>query len=87
MKRYRVVTKLSHDAQDVMYYVQRRWAFIWWNETEPGFPGYNYTIKCYSLDRAKEKVNELVAKDTIEAERKGKHKAFKSKVVYGPYPP
>ena len=87
MKKYRVVSRLAHDANETLYYVQVRWAFIWFDATEPGLMGYPHALKFYSLDNAIEKVNELVANDIRELECKSKHKAFKSKVVYGPYPP
>lgn len=87
MKKYRVVSRLAHNANETLYNVQVRLSFIWFDATEPSLMGYPHALKFYSLDNAIEKVNELVANDIRELERKSKHKAFKSKVVYGPYPP
>lgn len=83
LTKYRIVTRLADDATREYYQIQEKGWFFWRDSRD----GYGYSRNYAELEWAKARLHDIVAADEASASLSAKHKAFKSKVVYGPYPP
>ena len=84
MRQYRIVTALRKDGTE-HFEVQVKWWFGIWGSKYPVY--YDSREYFYTQKAAESYLHKLVAKDEIQRAIKKRHKEFKSKVVYGPYPP
>lgn len=83
MTKYRIVTRLYKDATREVFAIQQKNFIIWWGRLD----WRDKEIIYFHLEEAKRELATLVAADEAEKALSQKHKKFKSKAVYGPYPP
>lgn len=84
MRQYRIVTKLRKNGEE-HFQIQQKVLWFWFNvEVADGYWGREYY---YCVEDAERQLLTFVREDEAAVALKKKHKAFKSKVVYGPYPP
>ena len=84
-KQYRIVTALDMYG-DPVFHVQYRDRWIWTTVLE-GNLWHAHDREWGTQNEAEKYIGMRIARDEREAELKKKHKEFKSKVVYGPFPP
>lgn len=84
MYKYRIKTAISKTGAEY-YQVQHSWCGLWWDLNRRNY--YGSIIYFTNLDSAEQFLKQNVREDEEALALKKKLKAFKSKVVYGPYPP
>lgn len=85
MYKYRIKTAIRNTGFE-HYQVQIKWCGLWWNLSKRhGVDGV--IIRFYTLASAEDFLKQNIREDEEALALKKKLKAFKSKVVYGPYPP
>jgi hypothetical protein len=72
---------------DVRYRVEQKWMLAWWGLGWDGLYNGYHTASYHDLGTAKSYLHSFHDKDEADRATKNKRRSFKSKVVYGPYPP
>lgn len=85
MRKYRVVTALTEYGNPCFHVQYKDW-LVWCTVIDTRY--YNNHEREWSQQKdAESYILNRVAENEREAALKKQHKEFKSKVVYGPYPP
>lgn len=84
LSKYRIITKLD-DRGEQFFQIQERFCFIWFNVAKTDYWGDREKYR--NQQAAEYQLKEWHRQDVQAEEIRKKRKGFKSRVVYGPYPP
>jgi hypothetical protein len=84
LTKYRIITKLDYHGEQY-FQIQERYFFIWFDVSKIEYFGGSERYR--NQQAAENQLKKLHSQDVQAEEIRKKRKGFKSKVVYGPYPP